>query len=877
MSVSSVFGFKESLVRVASPWLGPADTDRSPGQALPPKRPNGRGPLADYSLTKLEPEPQDGSIEYKLHLLLRPRRKYERTSTATWISGSTQSRPPPDPTSLRAGPMASGSSHSSAQTRQDRLEHLTTQLLWRLQQSCPYHAGSAAPNLVVPRLPDESLDSNAPIRLERVFPGLEASRGALYEIGVADDGTLVGLTKDELEESLRTLRIMAASLGCSVKILRTVSVGECEWIDPISAEEGQTPSERTVRHQAKLWVAEARVTPDLRPRDTEQPLTKEASPSEPPQSTNQGPLTANQLRVTLTGPTTSGKSTLLGTLSTGVLDNGRGTSRLSLLKHLHEVTSGITSSIAQELVGYNDGEVINYSSRGVESWIDIHDFTRAGRLAYILDTPGHPKFCRTTLRSLVGWAPHWTLLCIAADSSLSTPSVDAMSSPAEALGPVDPQIDLIFAHLEMCLRLRVPLVVVLTKLDLASRRDLVATLSKVLTKIKERGRTPHIVKEIAGDNNTEQLSSAKVEEVKRVLGLFHGDDDLSSVPIVLTSAVDGRGIGLLHALLQNLPLPPTPTSHDYIGAALNPEQPACLFHIEDKYSLPASSGLITSDADQQTDHGTVVAGHLRFGNMSIGDKVVVGPFPSEELPSRDPTPEDAVSGGYGLSVSPEMTRITANNVVSASTIKGEWHTATIVSLRNLRLPIHTLEAGQVGSIGIVFDKPTHLNPADAEFHAGDMPTPKIRKGMVVAVPSQHMVATGLSLQAASGLTAVFRDSTASSLTVGSFVSVYTASVKTSARVVRISKTMYEDDNSSELATEDIDDTFFGLSDETDLKNVHAVVSTQSIEENGTEVQLELLSTREWVELGSPIVILEGRDRDRSGLGVIVGKVVEITE
>lgn len=874
----SVFTFGQDLDRVASPWLRPADADRRPEQSSSPRRSNARGPLSDYSLTKLEPEPQDGSIEYKLHLLLRPRRRYERTSTATWISGSTQSRPPPDPTSLRASPMAVGSSHSSAQTRQDRLEHLTTQLLWRLQQSCPYHAGSAAPNLIIPRLPDESLAPNAPIKLEKVFPGLEASRGALYEIGVADDGTLVGLTKDELEESLKTLRVMAASLGCGVKILRTVSVGDCEWIDSISAEEGQTSSERAVRRHATLWVTEAIVTPDLRPRDTEQPVGRQVSPTEPPQSTNQGPLTTNQLRVTLTGPTTSGKSTLLGTLSTGVLDNGRGASRLSLLKHLHEVNSGITSSIAQELVGYHEGEVINYSHRGVESWIDIHDFTRAGRLAYLLDTPGHPKFCRTTLRSLVGWGPHWTLLCIAADSSLSTSSAGAPSSPAEGPGPVDAQVDLTFAHLEMCLRLGVPLVVVLTKLDLASRRDLVATLSKVLTKIKERRRTPHIVKEIPGDSNPDQLSSAKVDEVKRVLGLFHGDDDLSNVPIVLASAVDGRGIGLLHALLQNLPLPPTPTSHDYIGAALNPEQPACLFHIEDRYSLPASSGLITSDADQQTDHGTVVAGHLRFGNMSIGDKVVVGPFPSEELPSRDATPEqDAVSGGYGLSVSPEMTRVTASNVVSASTIKGEWHTAAIVSLRNLRLPVQTLEAGQVGSIGIVFDKPTHFNPADAEFHAGTIPTPKIRKGMVVAVPSQHMVTTGLSLQAASGLTAVFRDPAASSLTVGSFVSVYTASVKTSARVVRISKTTYGDDNGSELATEDIDDTFFGLSEETDLKDVQAVVSTQSIEENGTEVQLELLSTREWVELGSPIVLLEGRDRDRSGLGVIVGKVVEITE
>ncbi|KAM7224290.1 GTP-binding protein 2 [Rhypophila decipiens] len=876
--MSSIFTFETAPERVASPWLRPTDTNGTTAPSATLRRSVAPGLLSDYGVTELEPEPQTGPIEYKLHLLLRPRRKYEHTSTPSWISGSTQSRPQPDPRSPNVGSTAVGSSHTSAQTRHDRLVSLTTQLLWRLQQSCQYHANSAAPtNLVIPQLPEESLALNAPVKLERVYPGIEASRGALYEIGVADDGTLVGLTKDELEESLNTLRIMAASLGCGMEMLRMVAVGACEWI-----EEDTTSSQNPVRRHAKLWVAEALVTPDMRPRDTEQTVTNQftlAQVTEALPNTKQGPLTTDQLRVTLTGPTTSGKSSLLGTLSTGVLDDARGSSRLNLFKHRHEVNSGTTSSIAQELVGYNDGEVINYSRGNVESWTDIHDSTKSGRLVYLLDTPGRPKFSRTILRSLVGWGPHWTLLCIAADSSLSSSSVSSAQSTSEIPGPDLCPLDLESSHIDMCLRLRVPLVVVITKLDLGTTQGIRNILEKLLPAIRGKRRVPQVLRNPSGEHNPGQLSSANMDQVrKKVLGSIDGNGDLLSVvPIVFTSAVDGRGVGLLHALLQSLPLPPVPTSHDYIGAALNPEQPTCLFHIEDKYSIPASSALVTSNTDQQTDHGTVVAGHLRFGNMSIGDKVLVGPFPSEELPSRDPTPEqDPLSGSYGLSASnppssPELTRVSPSNVVSASAIKGEWHTATIVSLRNLRLPVQTLRAGQVGSIGVVFDKPTHLDPREATT----APTPKIRKGMVVAVPSQHMVTTGLSLQAASGLTAVFREPAASSLTVGNIVSVYTASVKTSARVVRISTTN-DDENGTELATDDMDD-IFKLSEETDLKDVQAVVSTQSIEEKGTEVQLELLSSREWIELGSPIVLLEARDRDRSGLGVIVGKVVEITE
>ncbi|KAK3329561.1 hypothetical protein B0H66DRAFT_30037 [Apodospora peruviana] len=886
----SVFTFDPDPPRVASPWLRPADAGNqtaATGLSATLRRSIAPGLLSDYGVTKLEAEPQDGPTEYKLHLLLRPRRKYERASTASRISGSTQSRPPLDPKSTKAGSIGVGSSHSSTQTaRQDRLEHLTTQLLWRLQQSCPYHASSAAPDLVIPRLPDESLASNGPVKLGKLLPGLEASRGALYEIGVADDGTLAGLTKDELEESLNTLRIMAASLGCNMKVLRMVTVGDCEWIELTSSGQSPGAAPESLRRHAKLWVAEALITPDLRPRDTEQnavkphPLSRltEALPD-----AKQGPLTTDQLRVTLTGPTTSGKSTLIGTLSSGTLDNGRGKSRLSLLKHLHEVTSGMTSSVTQELVGYSGGEIINYSHSGVESWIDIHDFTRAGRLAYLLDSAGHPRYRHTILRGIVGWAPHWTLLCIAADSTESTSAVGATSSAMDILGSAGEGIDLASAHLDLCLRLNLPLVVVITKLDLASKPGVASMLNKVLSGIKRAGRTPLILRgDPTSHSNISNVSAKDREAVKRALDSISGKNDLVSiVPIVLTSAVDGRGIGLLHGLLEGLPLPPNPTSHDYVGAALNPEQPACLFHIEDKFSLPASYALATNDADQETDHGTVVAGHLRFGSLSIGDKVVVGPFPSEEDGSYGQTPEDRPSpGSYGLSrsqpSSSELSRITARNAVSASAINGEWHTASIVSIRNLRLPVQTLMAGQVGSIGMVFDLPKRADDPGTGLDTARPTVPKPRKGMVMAVPSQHMVASGLSLQAASGLTAVFEDADASSLTVNSLVNIYVASVRATARVLCVSRVGYQDDNGSEMATEDIVD-IFSLSEEADLGRIESIVSAQSAEEDGIEVQLELLSSREWIELGSCILLLEGRSKDKSGLEGFVGKVVEIVE
>jgi GTPase len=116
-----------------------------------------------------------------------------------------------------------------------------------------------------------------------------------------------------------------------------------------------------------LLVAEALITPNLSSRAAiesdianpaeERPLQILQVNEECAEDQPSGEATTEQLRITLTGPTTSGKSSLLGTLSTATLDNGRGKSRLSLLKHRHEIASGVTSSVAQELIGYKNDEV----------------------------------------------------------------------------------------------------------------------------------------------------------------------------------------------------------------------------------------------------------------------------------------------------------------------------------------------------------------------------------------------------------------------------------------------------------------------------------------------------------------------------------------
>ncbi|KAJ2984468.1 hypothetical protein NUW58_g6042 [Xylaria curta] len=864
--MASIFSFPHEPPRVNSPWRSGQDA----GKRTNSERSASTGAIADSEHTsdseveRLEAEPQDGPIEYKLHLLLRPRRTYTAMSTALSPIGSQTNRKLKETRAVKQSVPLASSNHS----RQNRLHHLTTQLLWRLKQSSPEHA-TARGDLVVPKLPEDNAELAVLQEPAQLLPGLEESNGALYEIGVADDGTFVGLTKDEMDESMMTLKVMAASLGCRVEVQRMKAVGTCDWL-----EEPEEPHSRL--HHEDLWVAEALIVPIL---DRQSGTTADEDNGAP----RRGASTTEQLRVSLTGPTTSGKTTLLGTLANGILDDGRGLSRSYLLKHRHEVASGRTSSVAQELIGYEGQSILNYTCMDVKAWPDIHDRAQDGRLVFLLDSAGHPRYQRTTLRALVGWAPHWTLLCIAAseENSIST-GTHSLTGADGALGIGISEMDLAMAHLDLCLKLEIPLAILITKIEKAQLPILKKKLNSILTKVKATGRTPKLLTgsgpQAADFSEVPDQDQAKVQ-TEVIDAIAKDGNPLAVVPIVLTSAITGAGIGLTHALLGSLPVPPVPTAQDFVPLALNPEQPAALFHIDEVFELARSRA--QSTLDQTTNESApVVTGYLRFGRLSIGDKVVLGPFPADDDDAGALIPNDHPSPGYGVSLphplSAEYARLSARNALSASRIEGEWRNVTIVNIRELRLPVQAIEAGQAGSIQVVFDE-AHEDPSDSAGavakHSNS--TPRIRKGQVLAMPTRHMIDTRLTLQASTGFKASFKTSDIQSLTVGSLVNAYVGMVRAAVRVLRVTQQKSQFDPRKTLS-EDNDD-IFDMSDHIELERTKSEADL-GLYNSEYHVSLELLSNREWIELGSRVVLLEGGIKDKSGgLGGLVGKVIEVVE
>jgi len=891
--MASVFTFDPDAPRVSSPWsTPPATTPRIHpedaedigyhfGGLIAPRPAH----LADCGITKLDAEPQEGPTEYKLHLLLRPRRSFSSFSTGRFVSGSHQSRSklPKFETNVSTKPETCAPVPSpSFQSRQNRLQHLTTQLLWRLQQSSPYHSSSAA-NLVLPVLPETALKLGTPPKPGKLLPGLEESRGALYEIGISDDGTFVGLTRDELDESLLNLRAMAASLGCRVEILRTVIVGTCEWISgPITAK---NLPEKVSRE--KLWVAEVLVVPDMRQSQCEQifdtPLAKADSiiiSSDQFQAVQtKEEFRTEQLRVSLTGSTTSGKSSLLGTLSTSTLDNGRGKSRLSLLKHRHEIATGVTSSVAPELIGYqvasgknffeNSGlSVVNYGCGNVSSWNDIHTSAEGGRLVFLIDSAGHPRYRRTTVRGLVSWAPHWTICCVASDDCDDTVGkLGSTASASEILGPAGAGVDLSKAHLELCLKINLSLVVVITKYDIASRGGLRQTLAKILSIVKAAGRHPVVLAPSphpGPELDLQALQHSQEDEVKAMLASYEGDASML-VPIVITSAVTGSGINKLHALLSRLPIPKStrlpyhPSAYPGSTGSLLPT----LFHVDEIFTRSEDgTSSLRHDDRLRAESKIVLSGHLRYGTLGLGDKLFVGPF-TPESSNEDPKLEmhraRSYPGQLGGSFPSAPPRIQKRPLFGDYTsggvrpiLESEWQLVQITSIRNLRLPVQELLAGQVGTVGIEFIK------AKPTFSS------KLRKGMVLARAQD-----GDTLAASGGFRALFDDEDYLAMEPGQLYSIYIASIRASAKIITVEAVGVALHKRFDAGgVDEVFDFDESMSDDGGVKLPEVVESGRQI-----EVAFQFVTYREWVEVGTPVLVMLGNGAEGSaGLEGFVGRI-----
>jgi GTPase len=166
---------------------------------------------------------------------------------------------------------------------------------------------------------------------------------------------------------------------------------------------------------------------------------------------------------------------LLGVLTSGDLDDGRGRARVHLFKHKHEIDSGRTSSVGMEVMGFDDsGRHICQSSGGRKmTWEDVS--SHASKVITFLDLAGHEKYLKTTVFGMTGCAPDYVMLIIGSNAGV---------------------IGMTREHLGLALALNVPVLIVITKVDMCPPNVLESTIKQLLKMLKAPGcrKLPMFVK-----------------------------------------------------------------------------------------------------------------------------------------------------------------------------------------------------------------------------------------------------------------------------------------------------------------------------------------------------------------------------------------------
>lgn len=355
-----------------------------------------------------------------------------------------------------------------------------------------------------------------------------------YVIGISDDGTLTGLIRSEYDESIDNIRTIATGLNADVSVVEEKIVND--------------------RIIGRLFIREIKHS------------------------------NYTEIRIAVAGNVDGGKTTLCGVLSKGKLDDGRGSARASVFNYVHEIDSGRTSSIAQQIVGFDSaGNIIDAGSSKLKSlaWPDIVE--RSSKIVVFVDLAGHQHYLKTTMSGLNSCYPDYAMIVIGSNSGIHK-ETERFS-------------DLSLEHIRLCLMLRIPFFIVLTKIDMCPVDKFKETVASVKRVAKQPGidKIPYMVRE-----STDVFNAC--------VNFSNG----SILPIFAISNVSGAGLDLLKAFLNYLPAQKNPRK---LGSTYT------RLEIRETFSV--------------TGTGTVVYGSLIGGEISVGDKIYIGPhFAGEDKPGR---------------------------------------------------------------------------------------------------------------------------------------------------------------------------------------------------------------------------------------------------
>ena len=276
--------------------------------------------------------------------------------------------------------------------------------------------------------------------------------------------------------------------------------------------------------------------------------------------------------IAVCGPVDAGKSSLIGVLTYGELDDGRGYTRNKVLIHPHERETGRTSHITYNPLVYykkDDNTVSLYAPKDDKILKDIKIRSKTcwdTKVTSFLDLAGHAKYLKTTMFGVTGMFPDYGIVVIGANTEITK---------------------LTREHLGILLYLNIPFIITITKIDLTPK-DIYQNLCNQLKKLLGKTNFGKILYFINNDKETDDY-------VNNMLG----NPDI--IPIVSISNKIGTNIDNLHQILYLLP-------HREKWSNIN----GSIYYVDGKFVVPGI--------------GLVVSGTNKGNSINIKQKMYLGPF-----------------------------------------------------------------------------------------------------------------------------------------------------------------------------------------------------------------------------------------------------------
>lgn len=146
------------------------------------------------------------------------------------------------------------------------------------------------------------------------------------------------------------------------------------------------------------------------------------------------------IRIAVAGNVDSGKSTLAGVLLNDCLDDGRGSCRKLILRNKHELDTGRTSTIS------------------FNNFYEENNSENKRKVISLIDLAGHEKYLKTTITGISGLFIDYGLVLVAANMGITKMTKE---------------------HIALLLFLKVPIVILITKIDMAPENIKDATIKKI--------------------------------------------------------------------------------------------------------------------------------------------------------------------------------------------------------------------------------------------------------------------------------------------------------------------------------------------------------------------------------------------------------------